>query len=186
MATATTTAPVFQTRHRRLDTSVWQNENDGRTFYNTKLRRSYKDGEQWKSTAATFNREHLLPAAKLLEWADGAIGQAVQKNAKADSEDHPLIFNQRGRLEVAIWQRNGEKGTYYRVSLKRSFKDGDDWKETKVWLGGEECLPAARLLVRTFDGIDQLAAESAGSFVAAAKEQFGATEVGAPDEEIPF
>ena len=66
------------------------------------------------------------------------------------------------------------------------YQSQDRSNELKVTLGGEECLPAARLLVRTFDGIDQLAAESAGSFVATAKEQFGATEVGAPDEEIPF
>ena len=180
-------APVASHRHRRLDTSVWKNERGEKrqTFYNTTLRKSYKDGEEWKSTAASFNRENLLPAAKLLEWADTAIGKAIEKDVKAESEKKPVASKKRGLLEVAVWQRTGEEGTYYRASLKRSFKDGEEWKESRVWLMSEDCLPAARLLMRSFDTIDELASQPSGSFVESAQEQFSGSVVD-PDEDIPF
>lgn len=67
----------------------------------------------------------------------------------------------------------------FAVNLSRSFKDGEEWKQTSA-----DCLPAARVLERTFDDIDELAAQSGSSFVETAKETFSATATDGDD--IPF
>jgi hypothetical protein len=33
-------------------------------------------------------------------------------------------------LQVTIWRNTNEKGTWYSVNHSRSYKDGDDWKES--------------------------------------------------------
>lgn len=181
MATVeTTNTPVFTTRHRRLETCVWENHGDnGRSFFNTTLRRSYKNGDDWSSTSASLNRDDLLPAAKLLEWADEAVGIAIRDNTKSDGSK-PVTAKKRGLLEAVVFKKAGEDGTYFRVGLKRSFNDGEDWKEFRVWLDARDCLPAARLLVRTFDAIDGMISESSTN----ASQASTANVDG--DEDIPF
>ena len=75
----TTTENVNQTR--QLEAAVWENEGE-RTWYNVSLTKSWKDGDDWKKTSASFGSEDLLPASKLLDWADFRIGQAHEKNEK--------------------------------------------------------------------------------------------------------
>ena len=183
--TTTTSSPVFSTRHRRLDVAVWANQGNQRTFYNTTLQRSYRQDEEWKHTSASFGRQDLLPAAQLLEWADATVLDSVEANSKADNESKPLASKRRGTLDVAVWQKTTEDGTQHRVSLKRSYKDGEEWKEVRVWLGADDCLSASRLLTRTFDAIDNLLSDNrSSSFVETARNEFGATVD--ESDDIPF
>jgi hypothetical protein len=79
-----------------------------------------------------------------------------------------------------------DDGDVYYVSLKRSYKDGNDWKDVLVWLGANEVLAAGRVLTRSFDAIDELYSQRGSSFVDTAKREFDATDSGSPDDDIPF
>ncbi len=185
MATATQKRPVYSTRHGQLDVAVWENEGDQRTFFNVTLKQSYKSGDEWKHTQASFGQHEALGAVKLLDWADTAVQQAIEKKPTAD-EGKPLASKKRGSLEVAIWQKMTDNGARYRVSLTRNYKDGEEWKHVRVWLLANDCLAAARVLTSAFDAIDHhVAASSSSSFVEAAKDTFDA-EVVSTDEDIPF
>jgi hypothetical protein len=50
-----------------------------------------------------------------------------------------------GSLQVTIWRNSGEKGNWYSVIPSRSYKKGDDWKETES-LGFDDLLSMAKLL----------------------------------------
>ena len=185
MATATQQKPVYATRHGRLDAAVWENQGEKSTFFNVSLKKSYKDGEEWKSTQASFGHDDTLGAAKLLGWADDAVQKALAQQEQFHGDKKPLASKKRGMLEVAVWQKQADEKIRYRVSLKRSYKDGDEWKSVIVWLLANDCLAAARVLTRAFDAIDSHVAASGSSFVETAKQTFDA-EVTPPDEDIPF
>ncbi len=49
-------------------------------------------------------------------------------------------------VSAIIWRNAGEKGNWYSVQLKRSYKNGDDeWRETDA-MGYDDVLAAAKLL----------------------------------------
>jgi hypothetical protein len=50
-----------------------------------------------------------------------------------------------GVLQVTIWRNPGEKGNWYSVIPSRSYKKGDDWKETES-LGFDDLLSMSKLL----------------------------------------
>jgi hypothetical protein len=50
-----------------------------------------------------------------------------------------------GVLQVTIWRNPGEKGNWYSVIPSRSYKKGDDWKETES-LGFDDLLAMSKLL----------------------------------------
>jgi len=185
MATSTQNKPVYQTRHRRLDLAVWENTGERNTFHNVSLKKSYKDGEEWKHTQASFGHDDTLVAAKLLNWADDVVQSAYDNQEEFAGSDKPLASKKSRMLEVAVWQKMDDTKLRYRVSLKRSYKDGEGWKFVVVWLVSNDCLTAARLLTRAFDAIDSHVAASGSSFVETAKQQFNA-EATPPDEDIPF
>lgn len=56
-----------------------------------------------------------------------------------------------GRVDVAIWKRQGEGGTsWYSTSISRSYKDKDDqWQRTSN-LDEEDLLPAAQALEEAY------------------------------------
>lgn len=55
--------PAYQKRIGGVRGSVWLNQNDGRTYFNTTLVRRYKDGEEWKEVS-TFNGAADVVAAQ--------------------------------------------------------------------------------------------------------------------------
>ena len=44
-----------------------------------------------------------------------------------------------GLIEAAIWQNEGSNGTFYNVTVSRSYKDGDTWKKSDSY--GRDDLP---------------------------------------------
>ena len=55
-----------------------------------------------------------------------------------------------GKLEVTIWENQGENGAFYSTDLTRSYKDSDGWKQTKGGFSGAELLRAADLFRRAY------------------------------------
>lgn len=49
-----------------------------------------------------------------------------------------------GALHVTIWRNQSEKGHFYSVNSSRSYKDGDEWKESDS-LSFDDLLAMAKL-----------------------------------------
>jgi len=61
------------------------------------------------------------------------------------------VFSCRHRaLKAAVWQNDSANGPFYNVTVSRSYKDGDTWKESSSF-GYDDILPIAELL-RTCHG----------------------------------
>jgi hypothetical protein len=50
-----------------------------------------------------------------------------------------------GAIEVAIWRNDGEKGSWYSVTHRRSYKVGEEWKDSDSY-GTDDLLHLAKLL----------------------------------------
>ena len=49
-----------------------------------------------------------------------------------------------GNITASIWANEGQKGTFYNVTINRSYKDGDQWKDTNS-LNRDDLLVVAKL-----------------------------------------
>jgi hypothetical protein len=57
--TATTNKPAHEIRISGLRATIWKNDTEKGPRFNTTFERSYRDGEEWK-TSDSFGREALL------------------------------------------------------------------------------------------------------------------------------
>ena len=77
----------------------------------------------------------------------------------------PSAIIREGALKATIWKNNGPHGDFYKVTVTRTFKQGDDFKETGS-LTGAENLQASRLRLQAYErtleleAADREAAES--------------------------
>ncbi len=81
--------PAHEIRLGRIKATIWANQSDNGTWYNVNLSRSYKDGDEWKSTTS-FGRDELLTVAKVADLANSWIhGQAqAPANNGHEGEQH--------------------------------------------------------------------------------------------------
>jgi hypothetical protein len=63
--------PVHKIRYGALSASIWRQDTDKGPLFNVTFQRSYKDGEEWK-TSTSFGQSNLLVvslmATKAFEW----------------------------------------------------------------------------------------------------------------------
>lgn len=81
--------PAHEIRLGRIKATIWANQADNGTWYNVTLSRTYKDGEDWK-TSGSFGRDDLLTVAKVADLAHSWIhrqGQNQQANADQGAEE---------------------------------------------------------------------------------------------------
>jgi hypothetical protein len=64
--------PAHEIRLGAIKATIWENHVNETVRYNVSLTRSYKDGDQWKSTES-FGRDDLLVVAKLADRAHSWI-----------------------------------------------------------------------------------------------------------------
>ena len=65
-----------------------------------------------------------------------------------------------GSLQATLWRNAAETGDWYSVRLARGYKADDGWRDSGR-LGGDDLLPAAKLLDRAHTWIvQQLAADA--------------------------
>lgn len=69
--------PAHEIRLGRIRATIWANQNDNGNWYNVTLSRSYKDGDEWKSSAS-FGRDELLTVAKVADLANSWIHSQAQ------------------------------------------------------------------------------------------------------------
>jgi hypothetical protein len=68
---ASTNRPVHRINHGAISASIWRQDTGKGQMFNVTFQRSYKDGQEWK-TSASFGRQNLLVvsliAARAYEW----------------------------------------------------------------------------------------------------------------------
>lgn len=66
-----------------------------------------------------------------------------QQESKPASRNQPVHRIRVARVEGAIWQNQSENGTWYNVTLSRSYKDAnDEWKSADSFSGDDLLLVA--------------------------------------------
>jgi len=53
-----------------------------------------------------------------------------QKGETKMAENKPVHTVRIGTTRASVWKNEGKKGTWFNVSVTRSYLDGNDWKET--------------------------------------------------------
>jgi hypothetical protein len=61
------------------------------------------------------------------------------------NKEKPVHKLRDGAIEVAIWRNEGEKGPWYSVTATRSYKQGEEWKQSDSF-GQDDLLALAKLL----------------------------------------
>jgi hypothetical protein len=74
--------PVDEVRIGNISANIWRNSGEKGDFYTVTLERSYKDGDQWKSTH-NLGRDDLLEAAKVLDRAHDKTVELQQGRGRA-------------------------------------------------------------------------------------------------------
>jgi hypothetical protein len=64
-------------------------------------------------------------------------------NAKPSQK--PVEKLRSGAVEVAIWRKESEKGPFHSVTMSRSYKQGEEWKQADSF-SGDEVLILSKLL----------------------------------------
>jgi hypothetical protein len=62
----------------------------------------------------------------------------------------PVFAARHRALKASVWQNSGENGVFFNVTVSRSFKEGDTWRESGSF-GYDDVLIVAELL-RTCHG----------------------------------
>ncbi len=73
-----TAAPVHEVRIGLIKAAIWANQTDDGVRHNVTFERSYKNGEEWKTTTS-FGRDDLLTLAKVADLAHTWIIQPDKK-----------------------------------------------------------------------------------------------------------
>lgn len=79
MAKQTNNKPVQTFKAWPLSAAIWQQEHDGRKFYNATLERTYKEENAYKSSSS-LGKDDLLAASALLKSAWWWIIRQEQKD----------------------------------------------------------------------------------------------------------
>ena len=82
--------PVHEIRLGRIRAAIWANQNDNGTWYNVTFSRSYKDGDEWRSSAS-FGRDELLTLSKVADLANSWIHERSQSNGRESEEPEESI-----------------------------------------------------------------------------------------------
>jgi len=60
------------------------------------------------------------------------------------TNNKPVETFRRGNIEAAVWKNNGEKGVYYNVTFNRTYREGDEVKNSPSF-GQHDLLRVARV-----------------------------------------
>ena len=72
------------------------------------------------------------------------------------STNRPVENFRDGAIQVAVWPRQGQNGTFYEIERTRSYKDkNDEWQKTTL-ISERDMLKARRLEDQAYDAIQRL------------------------------
>jgi hypothetical protein len=75
--------PAHEIRIGTVKAAIWEQTSRDNSWHNVTFSRSYKDGEEWKSSES-FNRDDLLVVAKLADSAHTWILEQRKENSRSD------------------------------------------------------------------------------------------------------
>jgi len=64
---------------------------------------------------------------------------------KETTANKPVQKFRSGAIEVAVWLKTGEKGPFYSVTMSRSYKSGEEWKQADSF-SGDDVIVLTKLL----------------------------------------
>jgi hypothetical protein len=87
---------------------------------------------------------------------------------KQSEKDMPVFSCRHRALKAAVWLNPSDNGPFYNVTVSRSYKDGDKWKESSSF-GYDDILPVAELLRTCHSFISRELAQARAAAKAAAR-----------------
>jgi hypothetical protein len=82
--------------------------------------------------------------------AQSASASQPAKRSERPAGNAPVFVARHRALKAAVWQNESENGTFFNVTVSRSYKDGDNWKDSSSF-GYDDVLIVGELL-RTCHG----------------------------------
>jgi hypothetical protein len=61
-----------------------------------------------------------------------------------ERKNQPVHQERLGRIKAVVWENPTQNGSMFNVTFSRTYKDGDEWKESQSF-GRDDCLLVARL-----------------------------------------
>jgi hypothetical protein len=65
--------------------------------------------------------------------------------SKTEKARKPAEKFRDGAIEVAVWRNESDKGPWFSVTTSRSYKQGEEWKQSDNF-GKDDILPLCKLL----------------------------------------
>jgi hypothetical protein len=85
----------------------------------------------------------VTPARSFFQRNQGEYD--MSDKSKTEKAKKPVHKLKDGAIELAVWLNEAEKGPFYTVTHRRSYKKGDEWKESDSY-GKDDLLALAKLL----------------------------------------
>ncbi len=73
------------------------------------------------------------------------------------SNQKPAATLRDGSVRATLWRKQSDKGVFFNVTLSRTYKDGDSYKDSNSF-SGNELLKVARLAEKAYDLAGELRA----------------------------
>ena len=68
-----------------------------------------------------------------------------QKKMNQQQSNKPVHVIRYGSIRAAIWSNRTDSGQMYNVTVSRSYKDGEEWKDSGSF-GPEDCLVVSKAM----------------------------------------
>ena len=82
----------------------------------------------------------------------GAKLKRNMKNQTAQTSNKPVHTLRHGVISASIWRQDTEKGPMFNVTFQRSYKEGEEWKNSTSF-GRNNLLVLSLLAMRAFEWI---------------------------------
>jgi hypothetical protein len=74
------------------------------------------------------------------------------QTSSSKSDNQPVHKIRHGAVSASIWRQETEKGPMFNVTFQRSYKDGDDWKNSASF-GRNNLLVVSLIAARAYEWI---------------------------------
>jgi hypothetical protein len=74
------------------------------------------------------------------------------QNTTSTPNNKPVHTIRHGVVSASIWRQESDKGSVFNVTFQRSYKDGDDWKNSTSF-GRNNLLVVSLIAARAFEWI---------------------------------
>ena len=82
----------------------------------------------------------------------GAELKGYMKNQTAQNHNKPVHTIRHGAISASIWRQDTEKGPMFNVTFQRTYKEGEEWKNSTSF-GRNNLLLLSLMAARAFEWI---------------------------------